>query len=126
MPDQMNSSPGRNAFEAERRGTELVSPVAGMTPEDSHKEESEDPPDFTPADFQIDVTGQKATTCPAGYQSIDEYEQGNVTERVEIHFARSVCDTCAFRPRCPVKLNQHKGTYILKADLIKSTSSGVG
>jgi hypothetical protein len=110
---------GRNAFEAERRGTELVSPVAGPTPKESNKEECEEPPGLTPADFQIDVTGQQSTVCPAGYQSIDEYEQEDAPERVEIHFNRSVCDTCAFRPRCPVKLNQHTGTYVLKADLVK-------
>jgi len=103
----------------------------GQPPEDSHKEESEEPPDFTPADFQIDVTGPAGTTRPTpphptGYQSIDEYEQEDVPERVAIHFAGSVCDTCTFLPHCPVKLNQHTGTSILKADLIKSTSSVVG
>jgi hypothetical protein len=110
---------GRNAFESERRGTELVSPVAGPTPGESHEEECEETPRLTPADFQIDVTGQQPTVCPAGYQSTEEYEWEGAPERVEIHFSRSVCETCSLRSRCPVKLNQHTGDYVLKADLVK-------
>lgn len=110
---------GRNAFEAERRGTELVSPVAGPTPEESHEGEREEAPRLTPADFQIDVTGEQATVCPARYRSIEEYELEGAPERVEVHFARSVCETCALQPRCPVKLNQYAGDCVLKADLIK-------
>ena len=47
---------GRNAFEASRRGTELVSPVAGSAPGNSHEGERDGPPPLTAADFQIDVT----------------------------------------------------------------------
>ena len=57
---------GRNAFEASRRGTELVSPVAGSAPGNSHEGEGDGPPPLTAADFQIDVTGEQATVCPAG------------------------------------------------------------
>ena len=65
---------GRNAFEASRRGTELVSPVAGSAPGNSHEGEGDGPPLLTAADFQIDVTGEQATVCPAGHPSIEEYE----------------------------------------------------
>ncbi|MBE0431798.1 MAG: transposase [Dehalococcoidia bacterium] len=109
---------GRNAFEAELRGTELVSPVAGPTPAEKEGGEGEEPR-LTPADFQIDVTGGQPTVCPAGNQSIEEYKRQDAPERVEIHFARSVCETCSLRSRCPVKLNQHTGDYVLKADLVK-------
>ena len=61
---------GRNAFEASRRGTELVSPVAGSAPGNSHEGEGDGPPPLTAADFQIDVTGEQATVCPAGHPSI--------------------------------------------------------
>lgn len=108
---------GRNAFEAERRGTELVSPVAGPTPGESPEAEREEP--LTPSDFQIDVTGEQPTMCPDGQQSIEEYEREDAPERVEIHFARPICETCALRPRCPVKLDQHTGDYVLKTDLVK-------
>jgi len=110
---------GRNAVEAERRGTELVSPVAGPTPGESHEGEREEPPRLTPVDFQIDVTGQQPTVCPAGHQSTEEYEREGAPERVEIHFAQSLCETCSLRSRCPVKLNQLAGDYLLKADLVK-------
>ena len=63
---------GRNAFEASRRGTELVSPVAGSAPGNSHEGEGDGPPPLTAADFQIDVTGEQATVCPAGHPSIEE------------------------------------------------------
>ena len=39
------------------------------------------------ADFQIDVTGEQATVCPAGHPSIEEYELKDAPERVEVHFA---------------------------------------
>ena len=55
---------GRNAFESSRRGTELVSPVAGSAPGNSHEGEGDGPPPLTGADFQIDVTGEQATVCP--------------------------------------------------------------
>ena len=55
---------GRNAFEASRRGTELVSPVAGSAPGNSHEGEGDGPPPLTAADFQIDVTGEQATVAP--------------------------------------------------------------
>lgn len=115
---------GRNAFEAERRGTELVSPVAGPNSGESPEGEREESPQLTPVDFQIDVTGEQATVCPAGYQSTEEYERKDAPERVEIHFARSVCETCSLRSRCPIKLNQHAQDYVLKVDLVKVNIEG--
>ena len=60
----------RNAFEASRRGTELVSPVAGSAPGNSHEGERDGPPPLTAADFQIDVTGEQATVCQVSLHSI--------------------------------------------------------
>ena len=94
---------GRNAFEASRRGTELVSPVAGSAPGNSHEGEGDGPPPLTGADFQIDVTGEQATVCPAGHRSVEEYELEDAPERVEVHFARATCEPCPLRSRCPVK-----------------------
>ena len=110
---------GRNAFEASRRGTELVSPVAGSTPGNSHEGEGDGPPPLTAADFQIDVTGERATVCPAGHPSIEEYELKDAPERVEVHFAGTTCEPCPLRSRCPVKLDRRAGAYVLKADLVK-------
>ena len=110
---------GRNAFEASRRGTELVSPVAGSAPGNSHEGEGDGPPPLTAADFQIDVTGEQATVCPAGHPSIEEYELKDAPERVEVHFAGTTCEPCPLRSRCPVKLDRRAGAYVLKADLVK-------
>ena len=100
---------GRNAFEASRRGTELVSPVAGSAPGNSHEGEGDGPPPLTGADFQIDVTGEQATVCPAGHRSVEEYELEDAPERVEVHFARATCEPCSLRSRCPVKLDRACG-----------------
>ena len=51
-----------------------MSPVAGSAPGNSHEGERDGPPPLTAADFQIDVTGEQATVCPAGHPSIEEYE----------------------------------------------------
>ena len=43
----------------QRLRTELVSPVAGSAPGNSHEGEGDGPPPLTGADFQIDVTGER-------------------------------------------------------------------
>ncbi len=108
---------GRNAFEAERRGTELVSPIGGPVPKEA--EARDDRERLTAADFAIDATAARATICPAGHRSIDEYEDCQAPEKVEIHFARETCEACPLRTRCPVRLKRSIGVYVLQADLVK-------
>jgi hypothetical protein len=117
---------GRNAFEAERRGTELVSPVGGTVPKET--ETSEEPVRLTAADFQIDVTANKPTVCPAGHQALAEYEDEDAPERMEVTFARETCEPCPLRPQCPVRWRRHpelaggrslRGAYVLSTDLVK-------
>ena len=74
-----------------------MSPVAGSAPGNSHEGERDGPPPLTAADFQIDVTGEQATVCPAGHPSIEEYELEDAPERVEVHFARTTCEPCPLR-----------------------------
>ena len=93
--------------------------VAGSAPGNSHEGERDGPPPLTAADFQIDVTGEQATVCPAGHPSIEEYELKDAPERVEVHFAGTTCEPCPLRSRCPVKLDRRAGAYVLKADLVK-------
>ena len=52
---------GRNAFEASRRGTELVSPVAGSAPGNSHEGESDGPP---PRTFRSTSQGSRPRCAP--------------------------------------------------------------
>ena len=108
---------GHNGFEAERRGTELVSPIGGPVPKETEAGDGQDR--LTAADFAIDVTAARATICPAGHSSIDEYEDWDAPEKVEIHFARESCEPCPLRGRCPVRLRRSVGEYVLKADLVK-------
>jgi hypothetical protein len=115
---------GQNAFEAARRGTEVVSPIAGPAPRPRDTTGLEGVPPFTAADFQIDVTAERATVCPAGHESLEEYDWEKTPQRVEIYFARAACDSCPLRARCPVKLDRRKGAYILKADLVKINIEG--
>ena len=116
---------GRNAFEAERRGTELVSPVGGPTPKAAETGQEGDR--LTAADFVIDVTGSRATVCPAGHEAVAEYEDEEAPERVEVHFAREICEPCPLRPRCPVRWRRRPelagghgpGAYVLTTDLVQ-------
>jgi hypothetical protein len=110
---------GRNAIEAELWGTELVSPVAG--PGTAKTEEAEDDTrrDLTAADFQMDVTADKRSVCPAGHEAMEEYEECAALERVELRFARATCEVCSLRPRCPVKFSRKLGVYVLETDIIK-------
>lgn len=115
---------GHNAFQAERLGTELVSPIAGPAPRPRVTTEQEAAPPFTAADFQIDAAGERATVCPAGHESLEEYEWEQTPQRVEIYFARAACDSCPLRARCPVKLDRRQGAYVLKADLVQVNIQG--
>jgi hypothetical protein len=110
---------GPNAIEAERCGTELVSPVGGSVPDTTEEAENDINRKLTAADFQIDVAADKRSACPAGHEAIEEYEQCAATERVELRFTRTTCEACSLRPRCPVRFNCKLGVYVLEADLIK-------
>jgi hypothetical protein len=111
---------GRNAIEAELRGTELVSPVAGPGTERIEEAGNQITEDFTAADFQIDVAANKPAVCPAGHKAVEEYEERGAPERVELRFAREVCEACSLRPRCPVAFSHELGVFVLEADLIKA------
>ena len=59
---------------------------------------------------------------------MSEYEDGDAPERVEMHFAREVCEPCTLRPRCPVRWRRRpelggewslSGAYVLSADLAR-------
>ena len=106
---------GRNAFEAWRRGTELVSPVAGSAPKGVVEQTGEQ---LSAADFAIDATGARATICPAGHSSIDEYEDIDASEKVEIHFARESCECCPktgrvlLSPTLAEVLSEHGQEYV--------------
>ena len=113
---------GHNGWEAERRGTELVNPVGGRAPAEA--DEDDGLVRLTAADFDIDVTARRAAVCPAGHEAVSEYEDEDAPERVEMHFAREVCEPCSLRSRCPVRWRRRpelggewspSGAYVLSA-----------
>ena len=62
--------------------------------------------------------------CPAGHEAVSEYEDEDAPERVEMHFAREVCEPCSLRSRCPVRWRRRselggewspRGAYVLSA-----------
>ena len=117
---------GHNGWEAERRGTELVSPVGGRAPGEA--DEDDGLVRLTAADFDIDVTARRSAVCPAGHEAVSEYEDEDAPERVEMHFAREVCEPCSLRSRCPVRWRRRPelggewsrgGAYVLSADLAR-------
>jgi len=102
----------------------VVIPIAGPAPRPRDTTEPAGAPPFTPADFQIDVTGERATVCPTGHESLEEYDWEQTPQRVEIYFARAACDPCPLRARCPVKLDRRAGDYVLKANLVQINIEG--
>lgn len=106
---------GSNAVEAERMGTELISPVGGSAAEvDSPEEDGH----LTPADFKIDAPYDRRTVCPAGNESINETEKGGNPNRIEVTFDKETCEGCALFNRCPAKLNRSEDGYVLSVDLV--------
>ncbi len=103
----------------------MVSPVGGAPPKEAST--SEEPVRLTAADFEIEVTASRPGVCPAGHQAVAEYGDEDAPERVEIHFARPVCESCPLRPRCPVRWHRRPelaggrslGAYVLNADLVR-------
>ena len=110
---------GRAAMPSKPRAGDGTGEPGGGVGAGEHEGEGDGPPPLTAADFQIDVTGEQATVCPAGHPSIEEYELKDAPERVEVHFAGTTCEPCPLRSRCPVKLDRRAGAYVLKADLVK-------
>ena len=93
---------GHAGWEAERRGTELVSPVGGRGPGEAMRMMGWS--GLTAADFDIDVTAKRAAVCPAGHEAVSEYEDEEAPERVEMHFAREVCEPCSHAPTVPCEV----------------------
>ena len=108
---------GSNAVEAEKLGTELISPVGGsVTEEEDLTEENRL---FTAADFTIEPSYKHPTVCPGGHESIEEVEDEESPNKVQIYFDKQTCEACSLFSRCPAKLNRDVNAYVLKANLVK-------
>lgn len=107
-----------NSLEAERLGTEIVSPVGGsVKPTNDHDEAVAGEADYTPADFRVDPTDNEPTVCPEGQEATTEFENGDKNKAVAF-FDEAVCGACPSRGRCPVKRHRVAGAgYYLAIDL---------
>ena len=77
---------GDNALDAERLGTELVSPVKGP------KTDVDQRPDrVTEADFLVDARLEDPAICPAGYLAREQRPCEKKKHRVALTFERAGC-----------------------------------
>jgi hypothetical protein len=115
---------GENAVEAERLGTELISPVSGLSavaPQAGSaatvEEEASADRVLTPADFHIDPQPEKPAVCPAGHFSTAQASTDAHPHRVEVTFDRSTCEGCVLFHQCPARPNRAQDGYVLTVDL---------
>ena len=106
---------GDNAVEAERLGTELISPVSGSAGAVAEAASADRP--LTPTDFQVDMRPEEPAVCPAGHFSTAQASIDAHPHRLEVTFDRPTCEGCALFHRCPARLNRAKDGYVLTVDL---------
>jgi len=104
-----------NAVDAERMGTELVSPVKGPTVEVEEVAPEERP--LTAADFAVDARVEDPAVCPAGHFSTEQTQSATQPNQVALTFDRETCEGCALFHRCPAQLNKDEDGYVLGVDL---------
>ena len=102
---------GDNAINAERLGTELVSPVKGP-----QVDVEERPETVTRADFLVDARLRDPAICPTGHLATEQ-TSCEKKHRVALTFEREACETCALFPLCPVRPNKDGDGYAVTVDL---------
>jgi hypothetical protein len=108
---------GHNAVEAERLGTELISPVSGRA---AVVEEALADDQLTPADFHVDPRPEQPAVCPAGHFSTQQEPRDTQSHCVAVTFDRQTCEECPLFHPCPAALNQAEDGYVLTVDLVEA------
>ena len=108
---------GNNAVEAERLGTELISPVSGSA---GVVEEALADDQLTPADFHVDPRPEEPAVCPAAHFSTAQEPRDTQSHRVAVTFDRPTCEECPLFHQCPATLNQAEDGYVLTVDLAEA------
>jgi hypothetical protein len=103
---------GDHALNAERLGTELVSPVKGP-----QVDVEERPDTVTKADFLVEARLRDPAICPAGHLAREQTPQATRSHHVTLTFEREGCETCALLSVCPVKWNRIRDGYAVTVDL---------
>jgi len=104
-----------NALDAERMGTELVSPVAGSAPVVEEVACASRP--LTAADFEIDAALEDPAVCPGGHFATDQRAPTKPPNRVVLTFEAQTCDSCELFQRCPAQRHDDGDGYVLTVDL---------
>ena len=107
---------GNNAVEAERMGTELISPVKGPKVEVEDVAPEKRP--LTVADFLVDARGEDPAVCPAGHFAIEQTHTAAQPNRLVLSFERETCEGCALFHACPAQSNREGEGYVLSVDLV--------
>lgn len=106
---------GHNAVDAERLGTELISPVSGSAR--AVEETASADRALTRADFHVDPRLEEPAVCPAGHFSTEQDPSDAHPYRLEVTFDRPTCEECALFHQCPARLNRAEDGYVLTVDL---------
>ncbi len=85
-----------NVIACEKRGTELVTPVAGPKVDEAETDK------ITKADFDVDSKGERKARCPAGREAASE-KRDPETGKVRICFEGKACAGCPHAESCPAK-----------------------
>ena len=104
-----------NAVDAERLGTELVSPVSGRAVAVDAEGPEEQP--LTSADFHIDARGEDPALCPGGHFSTEQRPHATHPYRLTLTFDRATCEACPLLDRCPAPRKASPDGYVLSVDL---------
>ena len=104
-----------NALNAERMGTELVSPVAGSA--QVVEEVAPESRPLTGADFHVDARLEDPAVCPGGHFATDQRSHGKHPNRVQLTFDGERCESCPLFQHCPAQLNTDGDGYVLTVDL---------
>ena len=105
---------GETAVQAQRLGTEVVSPVSGPTVVPPTAPSAA----LTLADFQVDPRPEEPAICPAGHFAVAQVAVPSAPERVVLTFARQTCQACPAFARCPVRAARTPEGYQLTVDLV--------
>lgn len=125
QPDELIADGGygsaANALEAERQGTELVSPVVGADAKEPEAD-AEDPENrrLTDGDFKVAPDLSSPAVCPAGFECRSQRRLGRPLNTVELRFDASNCATCPLASRCPATVRPKDGDAVVRVDLVRA------
>ena len=91
-----------NVVQAEQRGVDLQSPVAGLTPQNKN--------DLTVDDFGIDPRTETVTCCPNSCTPVSSTHDAE-TGKTRTVMNPADCSACAFFSQCPVR--KVRGQFVL-------------